>query len=285
MAYSGVANTTFSYLLTMYDYRNDFPEEYKPSYVKITTITMVSSFETTINIEKLKTVFDTSGSIFIRMKDGASFEWKRKMTTFYNQITLNYTDEYSTKSIKVFPNGSIQVAGCADLFDCHRVIRMLNQLFATVLEMSPIPPDKFKVVMINSNFSVNHSINLMAVTQIFGKHPNFAVSFDPDRYSAVKVKFSPDSESSKKVTASIFSTGKVIVTGAETLKEIVFAYHFITTKIYAFRQEIMVTPAATKDLFDTFMGYKVEEVAEAVKGLGIHPWHEHRTNYKINFSS
>lgn len=35
----------------------------------------------------------------------------------------------------------------------------------------------------------------------------------------------------KQVTASVFSTGKIIVTGAETLQEIVFAYDILNKEL------------------------------------------------------
>ena len=75
-----------------------------------------------------------------------------------------------------------------------------------------IPEDTFRVVMINSNFSLNKNLNLLQTAQKF--ESVFKTSFEPDRYSAVKVKFRP-SEDMKEITTSIFSTGKIIITGAE----------------------------------------------------------------------
>ena len=97
-------------------------------------------------------------SVKLRMKGSKSdgFEWKLRETKFYNQVTLGYVDNVSTKSIKVFPNGSIQVAGCSDLFDCNRVIRQLAYLIKILLNIeNPIPTNSFRVVMINTNFSLN----------------------------------------------------------------------------------------------------------------------------------
>ena len=42
--YPSIANTTFSYLLTIGKFRDAIPEIHRPSWVKITTITMVSKF-------------------------------------------------------------------------------------------------------------------------------------------------------------------------------------------------------------------------------------------------
>ena len=93
------------------------------------------------------------------------------------------------------------------------------------------PIETFKVVMINSNFSLNYKINLLKVSRHFSKYPDiFKVSFEPDKYSAVKVKFKPANDM-KEITTSIFGTGKIIITGAETLKEVAYGYNIINTTI------------------------------------------------------
>src|SRR5210317_723760 len=127
MMYSSIANNSFSYLLTLDEIRKALPDDLRPSWVKITTITMVSSFMHQIDIKKLGETFERIGSYKMRRQGSKmeGFEWKLKPTTFYNQVTLTYNDTYSTKSVKVFPNGSIQVAGCCDLFDCKRIITQL----------------------------------------------------------------------------------------------------------------------------------------------------------------
>jgi len=81
------------------------------------------------------------------------------------------------------------------------------------------------------------------------------VTFDPDKYSAVKIKFEPQ-PGMKRVTASIFSTGKVIVTGARTLDEIVGAYDTINRMITVNER---VAVSEKKESFDVFMGVKFED--------------------------
>ena len=181
-------------------------------------------------------------SVKLRMKGSKSdgFEWKLRETKFYNQVTLGYVDNVSTKSIKVFPNGSIQVAGCSDLFDCNRVIRQLAYLIKILLNIeNPIPTNSFRVVMINTNFSLNYNINLFNLADIFSREKIFSVSFDPDRYSAVKIKFKP-AEDMKQVTASEFSTGKIIITGAETLTVTAYSYNIINQFIMSHLKNIKI---------------------------------------------
>jgi hypothetical protein len=59
--YSAIANNSFSYLLTLDEFRKDLPEETKPSWIKITTITMVSSFAQEIDIKRLRSIFENLG--------------------------------------------------------------------------------------------------------------------------------------------------------------------------------------------------------------------------------
>tara|TARA_B100001094_G_scaffold269768_1_gene274161 strand:- start:34848 stop:35708 length:861 start_codon:yes stop_codon:yes gene_type:complete len=286
MKYSSIANNTFSYLLTINEFRNGIEESLRPSWIKITTITMISSFSRTIDVQKLRSVFDDGKVIKVVKENGNRdrfFEWKLKPTSFYNQVTLSYNDVYSTKSIKVFPNGSIQVAGCSDLYDCKRIIKQLSYIFKKYLGFDEeIPVDSFRVVMINSNFSLNYNLNLMRVTSHFESAGDvFKVSFEPDRYSAVKIKFKP-ADDMKEITTSIFSTGKIIITGAETLKEIAFAYNIINQHINE-DLAIRVSPTTETDVFNVFLGYKSDDFVEYVKGLGYNSWTKTITNRKINF--
>jgi TATA-box binding protein (TBP) (component of TFIID and TFIIIB) len=277
-------NHTFNYLMTIGYFRENFPEDHRPSWVKITTITIISKFLQEIDIQKLRNSFQEKGSFKLKIKGSTfeGFEWKLKPTTFYNQITLGYIDQYSTKSVKVFPNGSVQIAGCSDLFDCRNVITQLTFLLNTLLE-TEIPSNGFRVVMINTNFSLNYNINLMETARVFGSNAIFSsVTFDPDRYSAVKIKFKP-AEDMKQVTASIFSTGKIIVTGAETLKEIAFAYNLINHHINMFKDTVKVSKTAVTDVFGTVYGYNIEDCIKHLKEKGYSPWHFTRINAPINF--
>ena len=283
--YSTIANNSFSYLLTIDEFRKALPEDLKPSWIKITTITMVSSFVQNINIKRLRRIFEEIGTY--KMKRSGSntpgFEWKLKPTTFYNQVTLTYHDSYSTKSVKVFPNGSVQVAGCCDLFDCKRIITQLIHIFKVFLNLEiKIPVDSFRVVMINSNFSLNYNINLIKVADWFENYSDiFKVSFEPDRYSAVKIKFKPAHEM-KEITCSIFSTGKIIITGAETLKEIAFAYNIINQHINE-KPDIRVSRTEDTDVFDIFLGYRCDPFVKHLKDKGFKSWVKTITNRQINF--
>jgi TATA-box binding protein (TBP) (component of TFIID and TFIIIB) len=259
---------TKRYIVTLDDIRRKYPSP--PSWIRITTITMLCKFLMDINIEKVRAIF-ADGPIRIRRKGALTngFEWSLKNTAFYNQVTIGYEDQFSNKSIKVFPNGSFQVAGCSDLRDCKRIVRQLTHLIQQALELEEPPKtEPFRVVMINTNFSINAPVNLMKVIDVLSVDKNFLVSFNPDRYSAVKVKFHP-ADNTKQVTASVFSTGKIIVTGAETLREIALAYEVLNEKLQTTKIQGEPTP---EDTFDTIKGSKFSELVANLKQEGVKRW-------------
>lgn len=252
---------TFPYILTLNSIRKKFGN--RPSWVRITTITMTCNMSSGIDLNKIREAFREAGSIRVRRKGSlySGHEWKLKETTFYNQVTIGYTDSYTTKSIKVFPNGSFQVAGCADLYDCVRVTKSLTFLLSKILEQK-LDASQFQVVMINTNFALNHPVNLMEVLDtLAGK--GYDVSFNPDRYSAVKIKFRPK-PGMKQVTASVFSTGKIIVTGAETLREIAFAYETLNAELGC------KGPASTDDT--VILGAPFSEWVKVLTEKKVKPW-------------
>jgi TATA-box binding protein (TBP) (component of TFIID and TFIIIB) len=226
---------------------------------------MLCKFLSDINIEKIRSAF-ADGPIRIRRKGALTngFEWSLKNAAFYNQVTIGYEDQYSNKSIKMFPNGSVQVAGCSDLRDCRRIVRQLSFLVQSILELEESPKtENFRVVMINTNFSMNSSVDLSKVIQELSLDEKFIVSFNPERYSAVKVKFHPASNT-KQVTASVFSTGKIIVTGAETLREIALAYEVLNSKLQPTK---MI--ATKEDTFDVIKGSKFQDLVAKLNQEGV----------------
>jgi TATA-box binding protein (TBP) (component of TFIID and TFIIIB) len=253
---------TLEYISSLNDIKKTF-KKVNPSWVKITTITVVAKLNTDLKVDLIRSIFDELECLKLRPK-GSTYRghtWVLSQTTFYNQVSLCYQDSRSKKSIKLFPNGSIQVAGCVDLLDCRNVIEQVRAIVALTHNMK-VPPlcAACKIAMINTNFSLNMKLSQYGVTDVFTKS-GYNVSFDPDRYSAVKVKFEPV-EGGKRVTASIFSTGKVIVTGAENLKEIAGAYRTIVDTIEKNHKDTYAAESPTCDVFPDFMGYTWDQWLE-----------------------
>jgi TATA-box binding protein (TBP) (component of TFIID and TFIIIB) len=266
---------SFDYILKLANIRDgllqreDYPE---PSWIRITTITMCSSFNEKIDLVKFRESFEKSGTIRTRNL-GSKFDghaWnisepkKSKNGNFYNCLAIWFKDFYSSKNVKLFPNGSIQVAGCANLFDCWLVLKHVQCIMKTVLGLEKqLEFAQPQIAMINTNFSLNCQVNIKRVIAKFKSDPKFNVSFNPDKYAAVKVKFKPE-EGMKQVTASIFSTGKTIVTGAQTLDEIVMAYKTIND-VFGDRGLFGDVRASKPETFDTFMGAKFVEWVRVLK--------------------
>ena len=174
---------TFEYIRTLARFREAIPENIRPSWIQITTITMFSkNLLTGINIERVQKAFNKLEMIPVRPKGSKyCFEWRMRPNSFYNQVTIGYTDCYSTKSVKLFKNGSVQVAGCSNILDCKRVIAQLRIVLELILDKElAVTFDKFKVVMINTNFSLNSSVNLNRLIQKLKQSAQFRVTFDPE---------------------------------------------------------------------------------------------------------
>ena len=88
----------------------------------------------------------------------------------------------------------------------------------------------------------------------------------------------------KEVTTSIFSTGKVIITGAETFKEIAFAYNIINQHINTEpRIRVKRVPPEKYEIFDTLSGANIKDIVQKLKGMNINSWKRTIVNRQINF--
>lgn len=233
---------------------------FNPSYVKITTITITSTFGEPLNIPMIREYFESSSFKIKNKQTGHEHIWAMSPTSFYNQMSIFYTDGYSTKSAKLFPNGSIQVAGCSDLYDCERILSQLAHIVSTIFS-STYRTFGYDVHMINTNFSLNFKVNLYSIFEKFDEEHE--VAYNPDRYSAVKIKIrKPGAD--KSVTVSIFGSGKVIITGARTLDEIRYAYETIMAECMENYDLFFSEDAATIEKFDTFRGANISEWLEKI---------------------
>lgn len=184
----------------------------------------------------------------IRIKNSKRFiEWKLKENGFYNQVTVEFVDGTSKKSIKFFPNGTVHVTGCSDIDDCHKVMNQIRFVVTTLTDQD-IKISDFNIFMINTNFSMNSTLNLQQVINSL-KRMNLNVSFNPEVYSAVKVKFSPGKDM-KSITASIFSSGCILITGATTLREINQSYKFLINTL----KDCRISSIEDVQTYDIFMG-------------------------------
>lgn len=236
----------------MLEIRDSSTLETEPSYLSMTTITSTFKISTNIDVQKLKQQMKDT-PLIIKKKGSTKngYTWKIKDNKFFNQITAEYVDEFSKKSIKFFPNGSIHVTGCSDLVDCRRVCEQVKFCIKKYTDTSVTISD-FRVLMINANFSMNSFLNLQKVSTN-AENTGCIVSFKPEIYSAVKIKFVPG-PCMKKITASVFSSGCVLITGAKTLREITSSYKFLLNIL----SNTCVKPHPNPKHFNSFLAIPFE---------------------------
>jgi len=237
----------------------------KPSWPKITTMTMFAkNVINGLKIQQVRNAFKVIGGSLLVVPKGKKegFEWRirpsKRGTHFYNCLSIGYVDRYSKKAVKLFTNGSIHVAGCCNLLDCKRLVNQLAIVLPLILNKPiDIHFGLFKIVMINTNFSLNKSLNLYKVIPAFetNKEFEFFVTYDPGSYAAVVVKFKP-AEGMKKVTVNIFSTGNIGVAGAQTLEEQALAYAIVNRVI---GKECRLKVSDTIQEYGVMSGYKFED--------------------------
>jgi TATA-box binding protein (TBP) (component of TFIID and TFIIIB) len=231
---------TKAFISNLQNFRASLPVTLRPTVANVTTITMIARAPKPLNPDVLRAVFRKLR--YLPITGGST--WRMFYSDFYNQVSIGYEDKLSTKKVKIFPNGALQVAGCADLIDCRVFTRQLCLILRIVYNVDMTPED-FRIVMINANFSLNHSINLYRATELFQN-----ASFDPDRYSAVKIKYRA---TNKQTTTSIFASGAVIVTGANTIEDIMETYKFIVQS--CIQGGVFVEANDQSDKFSSVLGF------------------------------
>jgi TATA-box binding protein (TBP) (component of TFIID and TFIIIB) len=162
-------------------------------------------------------------------------------------------------SVKIFKNGTIQMTGLKKIEDGKELHKKVFDDFSTVVEKYPhvvknknLKCEDFIVRLINSDFSVPFHIRRKDLHQLFISDTyNNISSFQPGTYPGVKFQYNwnpffnkrdgrcycSDGKcfgkgnggdgGCKKITVSIFESGKILITGAINFEQIDEAYIFI----------------------------------------------------------
>lgn len=208
----------------VYTFRRDISENLRPSWPNTTTITVTSCFlkehGVSIDKSKIERVFSELGTIPVYYGNiKTPFIWRHFFSDFYNQTSIGYEDSLSMKKVKIFPNGSLQIAGCSDMEDFSRFVKQLIYIMKLVYKVD-IPESSFKVAMFNSSFSLNHLVDVYKLIEVI-ERKGYTYQYDPDRYSAVKMKIA---KGDRKVTVSVFVSGSVLITGGSCERDIAEIY-------------------------------------------------------------
>ena len=199
------------------------------SYIGISTMTMICDLNCEIDIQKLGTNFTSPDFPVFTIKQTKRHDeyelTKRGKTikSFYNQITLNYVD-HSTKSIKLFSNGRLQITGAASVNDTIKAVNnvisvlKLSKDVVTNIDHDKISPKSAKIAMINSNFSFNMCLDILKLKKKLEETcKSMSIIYNPDVYPGLKIK-----HTTRYGTSSIFvfTTGNVVITGVKSIQEI-----------------------------------------------------------------
>ena len=201
--------------------------------------------------------------------------------TFFNQSTIvlrkatnaSHT-QFKEVNVKLFGNGGIQMTGIpAEEFAKETLQWMLNELCkvkSTNNIFADVPTlEKFKVQLINSDYQVAHAINRTVLHHILSRNYGLFSTFESTIYQGVNTKYyyndqHPDKTrpgiclctkrcrgqgngsgpgECKRITMSVFQTGKIIVTGGRYLFQLEEAYNFLNMVLQRHADEVLKLPA------------------------------------------
>lgn len=197
------------------------------SPLNISTMTVVcqtnSSF---IDMEKFVNNFDDNIDFDAELKKKHRYDTPvvtkrgKVKKNFFNQATLTFKD-ITTKSIKIFTNGKLQMTGITSLLEGQRVAHKVCGLIGKCTETNVIPVS-VDIAMINSDFCIRKNVNLLRLmSKITG---DVMFSYDPDTYPGLKMKYN-------NVSIFVFSTGSVVITGSKSVYDLHNAFKYITNLV------------------------------------------------------
>lgn len=195
--------------------------------------------------------------------------------SFDNQVTMYYRlgEKYSP-NIKLFKNGNIQMTGIKNKDDGCKIVEVISAEVRRISEsgveivadIDKIVPSGFVIRMINSDFGMPFKIRRKNLHHLLisQKYSN-ACSFQPLTYPGVKLQYFWNKAAAapqlndgicrctgvcygkgtgrgdgdcKKVTVSIFDSGKILITGANAFDQVDDAYKYICKVIKENKEEL-----------------------------------------------
>ena len=191
------------------------------SEIKLSTMTVVCDLACEIDLERLTRNFTSPPYPLCSIKKAktnkeCTYTKRGKVKkSFYNQTTITYKT-FTTKSIKVFSNGKLQITGVTSIAETLKTIDMISYILKNS-DRSIITGDPdihmmktISIEMINSNFNYAKEIDLKTLRNIM-KRDRYDVTYDPDTYPGINAKIGG-------ISVFIFGTGNVVITGAKTIK-------------------------------------------------------------------
>lgn len=236
-------------------------DEYPAVDYRISTMTCIYSFgvelneyslyevapqilkESVMNYEEEKSNFKIIGmECFDKPIVGEQIEKKRGKLSkrkFRNQLTMIIWSREAEKHIKVklFRTGRAQMTGVRSEKngqDCIHFIRSILNRYAEHLNIKDEVvwmKDNWRIAMMNGDLDLKMTISREFLHSILCPKYGITSNLDADTYPGVIMKHVVDT---KQITISVFSSGKVIITGANARSQIEFCsklVHFLCSQL------------------------------------------------------
>ena len=182
----------------------------------------------------------------------------KKGNQFFNCFSVKIKTNENNVNMKFFNNGSITMTGCIGDNSAENALKIIIKYIIKNINKFEHPDNLHKITftnlrttMINYNFSLNFKINLIKLFNILKNNHDLFVSFEPEKYQAVKISYMfnkankykdgvcyckgkckgkgwGDGESEcKKVTIAIFQSGNTGINGSRNYEQVLEAYNYV----------------------------------------------------------
>lgn len=187
-------------------------------------------------------------------------------------------------NVKLFANGGMQMTGVPEEGFAEETGRWLLALLWDFQQKESVPIfnaepslQKFSTQLINSDYDVGYNVKRESIHQILSRVYGLFSTFEGTIYQGVNTKYyynenntDPEHEGQcmcsnpmkckgqgsgvgdlqcKRITMSIFQTGKIIITGARYFHQIEAAYHFLNRVFATHADEVLrKAPASVQAL-------------------------------------
>jgi TATA-box binding protein (TBP) (component of TFIID and TFIIIB) len=174
---------------------------------------------------------------------------KSKKKIFYNQATIHVIHDDKIMNVKLFNNGKIQITGLKGINQStvlvEKLINYLQDLSVLDYETKLVSSE---LVLINSDFDIGYEIERETLHNEIIEYGIYS-SYEPCIYPGVNIKYFMNKNNfdgicccenicngkgkangdgdCKKVTIAVFKSGKIIITGGQSISQLETAYRFI----------------------------------------------------------
>lgn len=190
---------------------------------------------------------------------------------FMNQITLKFTT-ISSKSIKIFKNGHVQITGLSSYFECMDVSALVLQWMNKFiprndpidnndLQMYEMKKNSQRIVMINLSVSTfpKHLIDIKRLSSLIKQNKEVTrCTYNPESHRGLNIKFTSG------VSMFIFHTGNIIMSSnslADLKKEYISVHkHFIQKNADVHHTKSTNSLIHKKQIEHTCHGYDMKDL-------------------------